>query len=63
MHPQTYAIAHFETEEDAKRAGHTEMLTKDEANHLIPKNRKQRRAELKRLRAVAKRKSKTGQRG
>jgi hypothetical protein len=43
MHPQTQAIAHFEREEDAERAGHTIPLTKNEVDRLMPMNRAERR--------------------
>ena len=44
------AIATFETDEDAKEAGYKTRLTRQEANSLLPLNRKQRRAELAKLR-------------
>ena len=44
MNPDTGAIAHFETEKDAKKAGFTVSLTKEQAGELAGMNRKQRRA-------------------
>ena len=43
MHPQTQAIATFEREEDAQRAGHTIPLTPKEAALLGTMNRAERR--------------------
>lgn len=54
MHPKTHAIAEFETNEDARQAGHTVKLTKPEAKTLYGFNRHERRAELARMRASAK---------
>lgn len=53
MNPETGAIAHFESDEDAEKAGHTVKLSKSEARYLLTfqgENRKERRAELARLR-------------
>lgn len=50
MNIDTGAIAEFETEEDAKAAGHTEPLTKDEATRLRGMNRHERRAALAKMR-------------
>lgn len=44
MNPNSGAIATFETKGDAKKAGHTVELSKEEALELGPMNRKQRRA-------------------
>lgn len=44
MNPHTGAIAEFENAEDAKAAGHTVPLTRDEAGDLMPRNRAERRA-------------------
>ena len=46
MNPDTGAIAHFETEEDARLAGFTESLTAEQAGELAGMNRQQRRAWL-----------------
>jgi hypothetical protein len=54
MNPNTGAIAYFETDEDAERAGHTVKLSKKEASGLIGLNRHERRAELARMRKAAK---------
>ena len=50
MNPDTGAIAHFETEEDAKKAGHTVQLSDAEATKLYSTNRKMRRAKLAEMR-------------
>jgi hypothetical protein len=50
MDPKTGAIAQFETDEDAEKAGYTERLSPDQAKQLMPKNRHDRRAELARMR-------------
>lgn len=42
MNPDTGAIAHFESEEDAKRAGHTTQLSKAEARVLLNTRRGER---------------------
>lgn len=46
MNPDTGAIAKFETDEDAKKAGFTEKLTESEAQLLATMNRRDRRAWL-----------------
>ncbi len=43
MNPDTGAIGHFETEEDAKRAGHTRKLSPEELQATLPMNRAARR--------------------
>lgn len=43
MNPSTGAIAQFETELDAKDAGFTLALSKEQAEALLAMNRKQRR--------------------
>ena len=43
MHPNTMAIATFEREEDAQRAGHTIPLTSKQAQILGGMNRAERR--------------------
>lgn len=55
MDPKSGAIAHFEKDSDAIRAGFTEKLTEPEANELRPMNRKQRRAWLSNSRKKNKR--------
>ena len=40
------AIAHFETEEDARKAGYKTKLTQREAKKLMPMNRHERRKAL-----------------
>lgn len=50
MHPQTHAIATFETDEDAGRAGYTTPLTKAEATTLMPVSRENRAEHLATLR-------------
>ncbi|HKY40700.1 MAG TPA: hypothetical protein VJN18_32420 [Polyangiaceae bacterium] len=55
MDPKTGAIAHFEKESDAVRAGFTKALTKDEAKELGPMNRKARRAWVSKSRKKNKR--------
>jgi hypothetical protein len=55
MAPETQAIAVFETDEDARKAGHTIKLSDAEAKALLPLNRHERRAELSRMRKEAKR--------
>lgn len=52
MNPDTGAIAQFENEEDAKRAGHTVQLTTDEARKLYQVGREERTAALDLLRGV-----------
>ena len=54
MDPKTGAIAVFETEKDAQRAGYTVPLTEAEAATLRPMNRKQRRAWLAEQRRAGK---------
>lgn len=44
MDPKRGAIAHFEKESDAIRAGFTEKLSQAELKEVHPMNRKQRRA-------------------
>jgi hypothetical protein len=44
MDPKSGAIAHFEKDSDAIRAGFTKALTEPEVKELMPMNRKQRRA-------------------
>jgi hypothetical protein len=44
MDPKSGAIAHFERESDAKKAGFTVPLSKDQADMAQFMNRKQRRA-------------------
>jgi len=46
MNPETKAIAFFESDEDARRAGFTVPLTEDEAHHLCAMPRSQRDAAL-----------------
>jgi hypothetical protein len=58
MNPYSGAIAEFETEADAKAAGHTHPLTRDEAGRLMPMNRHERRAEAARERKRASRQAK-----
>lgn len=58
MHPQTQAIATFETNEDARRAGHTVKLSEAEAKVLYATNRKERRAKLAELRRERKKQRK-----
>lgn len=55
MNPDTGAIAHFETDEDAKQAGFTEPLTDKEAKLLDGMNRHDRRAWLSQKRQAEKR--------
>jgi hypothetical protein len=43
MDPKSGAIAHFETEEDAKKAGYTVLLENAAAEKLLPMNRHDRR--------------------
>jgi hypothetical protein len=50
MNPETKAIAFFETEEDARAAGHTVPLTEAEAAHLLERPRAERKAALARFR-------------
>lgn len=50
MNPQTKAIAHFETRQDAIDAGYTEELTEAEADKLKLVNRKERRRMLAEMR-------------
>lgn len=47
MNPDTKAIAFFENDEDARRAGHMIHLTKGEAERLMPVNRAERRRALR----------------
>ncbi len=58
MHPQTQAIAEFEREEDAQRAGHTIPLGPKEAELLRGMSRAERRKwqreEKRKRRAAAK---------
>lgn len=42
MNPDTGAIGRFETEADARAAGHTIPLTEDEARKLLLMNRRER---------------------
>ena len=44
------AMASFETDEDAREAGYATKLKQHEAKVLYPVNRKERRAELARMR-------------
>lgn len=44
MNKNTGAIAIFETDEDARKAGHTVKLSEAEFDMLKPMNRKERRA-------------------
>jgi hypothetical protein len=46
MDPKSGAIATFETELDAKLAGYTVPLSKEQFSHMQGMNRKQRRAHL-----------------
>ncbi len=55
MDPKTGAIAHFEKESDALRAGFTKVLKSDEVKMLQPMNRKQRRAWLSQSRKAKRR--------
>ena len=50
MNPDTGAIARFETDEDAKKAGFTEPLNDKEAKLLATMNRHDRRAWLSKRR-------------
>lgn len=43
MNPDTAAIAHFENEEDARRAGHARKLSPEELQAALPMNRAARR--------------------
>ena len=45
MHPQTGAIATFETDTDAKEAGYTVKLNPEQFKRFQGMNRQQRRAE------------------
>lgn len=56
MKPNTGAIAHFETNEDAKAAGHTVPLDKKQTELLMGMNRQQRRAYFAEQRREAKKK-------
>ncbi len=58
MAPETGAIAEFELDADAKRAGHTIRLTPKEAMVLRALNRHGRRAELSRMRKSARARAK-----
>ncbi|HEX2882240.1 MAG TPA: hypothetical protein VHO25_22120 [Polyangiaceae bacterium] len=53
MQPRTMAIASFENEKDARAAGHTIPLSKDEARELGGMNRKERRGWLAQERKAA----------
>lgn len=57
MNPDTGAIATFETEEDARKAGHTVPLSDAESRRLMPMNRHQRRAWAKQQRVEQRRKN------
>ena len=50
MDPKSGAIARFENKQDAKAAGYVTQLGEKEAKLLLMMNRKERRAELSRLR-------------
>lgn len=50
MDPKTGAVAQFETDEDAEKAGYTEKLAQAEADVLSAMNREERGAELSRMR-------------
>lgn len=50
MNPFTNEIKEFESDEEAKKAGFTVPLTKEQASQLNPMNRKQRRDWLKQQR-------------
>jgi hypothetical protein len=50
MQPTTKAIAFFETDEDARAAGHTIPLTEAEAAALLERPRAEREAALARFR-------------
>lgn len=55
MDPRSGAIATFETETDAKKAGYTVPLTKEQFTKFQGMNRKQRRAEIAQQRRDSKR--------
>lgn len=55
MNPDTGAIAQFETDADAERAGYAVKLSLQEARELYPLNRHDRRAKLAQMRQAAKR--------
>lgn len=46
MHPQTGAIATFETDRDAKKAGYTVKLSPEQFKQFQGMNRHDRRAEI-----------------
>ncbi len=56
MHPQSGAIATFETEEDALKAMFTEKLTPEEFQTVQPMNRKERRKWASKRRQATKKK-------
>lgn len=53
MDMKTGAIAQFETEEDAEKAGYTEKLTKEQFRKFRGMNRHDRLAEQKKLQLLA----------
>jgi hypothetical protein len=57
VNPDTGAIAVFETDEDAEKAGFTVKLTAGQFKKFAGMNRKQRRAEAARLRRDATKKA------